>query len=512
MEKAVLYLRVSSKGQEDRYSLDAQEKKGYEYAKAHNLEIVKKWRGPESAWGKKERRNFNQMLDYIKKHSEVKHVIFDILDRMTRNDFDKMKMVELIKEYHKVIHFSRTNKVYDEYSGPDEEFMWDIEIAVAKKMSNDIARKTKMGMQEKAEQGIYPTNTPLGYLNVKNGIAVDPVNGPLIQTLFEKVASGAYSLIALEDEMYNLGLRHKTRKSKVRKSTLYRILKNPFYYGVFGWGKKEYQGTHQPLVSKELWLKAGAKLSSNHKPYASKRDFAFKGLLRCGHCGCTVLGEVAKGKYTYYRCSFSKGNHKHAGYLPEQALADKFTQIVDQITIPAEISDWLKDGIAQIAQTAESVKKNQRAVLTEEYRKAQGKLSKLYDLRLEGRLNQSVLDQKEQELNEEISHLEQQLKTCGCEEKQVVQRTNETLEMIKHLGILFRKADNYDKAKILRLLGESFILDAANNIKTQYRMPFNFIAEAREKELRLKTGTVPTELLQNKTPELKSSRDLIWGG
>ena len=135
MEKAVLYLRVSSKGQEDGYSLDAQEKLGKEYAKRNNLEIVRIWKGPESAWKKKKRSRFLQMLDYVKKHAEIKHVIFDILDRMTRNDFDKLKIVELIEDYHKTIHFSRTNKAYNSGYDPDDEFMMDIGVAVAKKMS-----------------------------------------------------------------------------------------------------------------------------------------------------------------------------------------------------------------------------------------------------------------------------------------------------------------------------------------------------------------------------------------
>jgi DNA invertase Pin-like site-specific DNA recombinase len=55
MQEALLYLRVSSKGQEDNYSLDAQEKLGIDYACKNNLEIVKIWKGAESAWGKKER-------------------------------------------------------------------------------------------------------------------------------------------------------------------------------------------------------------------------------------------------------------------------------------------------------------------------------------------------------------------------------------------------------------------------------------------------------------------------
>ena len=52
-ELAVAYLRVSTKEQEDEgYSLDNQERKAEEYAEKQNLEIVKTWKGSESAWRK----------------------------------------------------------------------------------------------------------------------------------------------------------------------------------------------------------------------------------------------------------------------------------------------------------------------------------------------------------------------------------------------------------------------------------------------------------------------------
>jgi DNA invertase Pin-like site-specific DNA recombinase len=57
------------------------------------------------AWGRKNRRNFNQMLDYAKKHTEIKHIIFDILDRMTRNDSDKVKIIDLIEHDKKNYSF-----------------------------------------------------------------------------------------------------------------------------------------------------------------------------------------------------------------------------------------------------------------------------------------------------------------------------------------------------------------------------------------------------------------------
>jgi len=172
MNFTLLYVRVSSKEQErEGYSLDAQEKLGNEYALRKSLKIVKTWKVSESAW-RKERTAFNQMIEYAKKHEEIKHIIFDVLDRMTRNDFDKLKIVTLVKDYGKNIHFSRSNKIFNRESSSDEEFMFDIEVAVAKKQSNDISRKTKMGMIEKAEQGISNNirryNQPYANNNCRN--------------------------------------------------------------------------------------------------------------------------------------------------------------------------------------------------------------------------------------------------------------------------------------------------------------------------------------------------------
>ncbi len=514
MEKAVVYLRVSSIKQEDGYSLDAQEKMALEYIQRHNLQLAKSiWKVQESAWGKKDRKNFTEMLDYVKNHKDVNHIIFDVVDRMTRNDYDKIRIIRLIKEHGITVHFSRTGQILNAGNlDSNREFAMDIEVAASKKLSNDISCKTKIGMDEKAEEGVYPSNTPLGYLNKEGTVEIDPINAPLVKMMFDKVASGAYSLIALEDQMFALGLRHKTRNTKVRKSTLYRILKNPFYYGEFIWGKKRYQGNHTPLVSKTLWDQANAKLSGNHRPYKTKKSFAFKGLLRCGHCDCTILGQIAKGKYTYYRCSFSKGQHKHAGYLLEDDLAAKFESVVDKIVLPAETVTWLKEGIAEMAKQAEAVKNHQRTTLETELKHAETKLSKLYDLRLEGTGSQEMWNRKEQEINAEIARIQQALQAMGTDPATIVQKSEETLEIVSNLGTLFRKANNFDKAKIVRMLGENFVLDEHNDIQTQYRMPFNFIAEAKEKELRLETSAVPTELLHNKTPELKSSRDLIWGG
>ncbi|MGC8977631.1 MAG: recombinase family protein [Candidatus Ratteibacteria bacterium] len=219
------------------------------------------------------------MIAYAQKHKEITDIIFDVPDRMTRNDIDKIKIYRLVKEYDKTIHFSRTGKVFSKNSSPDEEFMLDIEVAYAKKVSNDISVRTKMGLKEKADRGILPTRAPIGYKNnpMTGMIDIDSERAPFIKRLFELYATGNYSEKELTEIMNREGLRDN-KGEKIHKSHVHRILKNPFYYGEFYWNGELKKGIHKPLISKELFDKV-------------------QKVLKCGKCGCAITAEIKKQKW-----------------------------------------------------------------------------------------------------------------------------------------------------------------------------------------------------------------------
>jgi len=77
--------------------------------------------------------------------------------------------------------------------------MHGIKVLMAKNYIDNLSEETKKGMLEKAEQGIYPSNAPLGYTNVvqdgKRLIALEPEDAQKVRTLFEWYASGNYSLL-----------------------------------------------------------------------------------------------------------------------------------------------------------------------------------------------------------------------------------------------------------------------------------------------------------------------------
>lgn len=474
--KAILYVRVSSAAQEEGYSLDAQEKLGLDYAQRKNLSIVRSWKVSESAW-RSERAAFNQLVEYAKRHDEVKHIIFDVTDRMTRNDFDKLKICTLIKDFGKTIHFSRTGKIIDRNSGSEDEFMFDIEVAVAKKMSNDISRKTKMGMMEKAEQGLYPSVAPLGYRNnrITHLIEVDEDRAPFIRRAFQLMASGSYSLATITKMVYEEGFRNK-KGNRVVKSGIEWLLKNPVYYGAFRWKDQVKTGSHTPLITKELFDRAQDALHGKARPHPTRKGFAFNNLVTCGKCECKVLGEIKKQRFIYYHCTFSKGRHDGWGYVPENRIAKLFEPSVRAVTVDDATVDWLKDALREADTKSQGLRENRIASLQKELEKASQRLSRLYDARLDGELDEEAFKAKEGEYRANIAEIKAILNGLGKVNPNWYENASKTLELSNRLYPQYLKSKHEGKAAILKFVASNYTLVDATIVPT-YRKPFGILAE-----------------------------------
>ena len=66
-----------------------------------------------------------------------------------------------------------------------EKFVHGIKVLMAKNYIDNLSEEARKGMQEKAEQGIWPTKSPLGYRNItgpdgKKVIATDPEVAPIV--------------------------------------------------------------------------------------------------------------------------------------------------------------------------------------------------------------------------------------------------------------------------------------------------------------------------------------------
>jgi DNA invertase Pin-like site-specific DNA recombinase len=313
--EAVLYARVSSKDQEkEGYSIPAQQRLLREYALQHGIIVAQEFVDVETA-KQSGRTAFTAMLEYLKKHhATCRTILVEKTDRLYRN----LKDWTTLDDLGITIHLVKEGRVIGPDSHSSDQLVHGINVLMSRNYILNLGEETHKGMLEKAREGIYPSFAPAGYLNAdgpggKRVIVPDPDTAQVITELFERFATGRYSLKALVKELNGDG--NTLRGRKFCSSGVHQILRKRLYTGDFDWDGATYAGTHEPLVTRECWQRVQELLDARaeKKTRKVKHDFAYTGLVHCGHCGCLFVGELKKRHYVYYHCTGNRGKCPEPG-------------------------------------------------------------------------------------------------------------------------------------------------------------------------------------------------------
>lgn len=193
-----------------------------DYADANDIQVAREFVDVETA-KKSGRTSFNEMLQYVRRHPTVRTLLVEKTDRLYRNLKDWVTVDDLDIE----IHFVKEGVVLSQDSRSSEKFMHGIKVLMAKNYIDNLSEETRKGMLEKAEQGLWPTVAPIGYLNVEgpNGkkiITIDPALGPLVQRLYEWYSTGQYSLKEVSKKARQAGLTYRKSGAPIGVSTFIR--------------------------------------------------------------------------------------------------------------------------------------------------------------------------------------------------------------------------------------------------------------------------------------------------
>jgi site-specific DNA recombinase len=417
LQQAVMYARVSSREQEkEGFSIPAQLEVLRAYAAANGFTILREFIDIETAKAVG-RPGFGEMIDFLRAHTTCRTMLVEKTDRLYRNFKDYVTIDELAVE----IHFVKENVVLSPDSRSHDKFMHGIKVLMAKNYIDNLSEEVRKGMTEKATEGIWPSYAPLGYENVvgengKHVIVPDEGIAPLITSMFERYATGKYSVKQIGRMAMADGLAYRKTGASVPTSTIHKILRNRIYSGEFDFGGKTYTGTHQPIVSRELWGRVQDVLTGRRlrKTRQTKHAFAFRGLLSCGHCGCAMVAELKKGRYVYYHCTGFKGKCPEK-YVREEVLEEQFTKLVRQIHFDPEVLAWAAD--AMQAGTEDAQREHEKAIarLEREHRRLQDRIEAMYADKLDGRIDCDFYDRKAAEYRAEQERVRGDIKAHEAE-------------------------------------------------------------------------------------------------
>ncbi len=475
----VIYTRVSSKEQEKSgFSIPAQRKLLMDYAQSHGYKIIQEFSDVETAKSSG-RTQFEKLQSFLKENKEVKIILVEKTDRLYRNFTDYVSLEMLDVELHLV----KENEIISKESKSHAKLIHGIKVVLAKNYIDNLSEEVKKGLKEKAEQGEWPHRAPLGYLNDRDSqkIVVDRERGPIIKMLFELYATGQYSISLLQKEAKILGLKYRGKGQYVSRSWIEKLLKNPIYTGRFRWKKEMYQGSHEPLITYELFDQVQKIISNKSKPKPRTHNFAFRGLLTCGYCGCAITAEIKKDKYIYYRCTNGKGKCSQA-YIPESKLSSLLAETVKQVTIDSnsaeEIRTALKDSLDKIQQFREQELKK----LNSKRQQIQSRIDNCYRDRLDGRIDIEFWQNTHKQLLEEQNNLNERYKKLDEANEDYYQAGLSFLELSQTAYSEYLNRNSLEQATLLKqILSNCKIKDVT--LYPTYRTPFNLLLDIPKSEL-----------------------------
>ncbi|MEQ9263115.1 MAG: recombinase family protein [Owenweeksia sp.] len=437
-----LYARKSSES-EDRQmaSIPDQVKEVQRLASELNLDIVEIITESRSAKAPG-RPAFDNMLLRIQQ-GEANGILCWKLNRLARNPVDGGQISWMLQQ-GAIQHIQCYGR---DYKPSDNVLMMQVEFGMANQYVKDLSVDVKRGMRMKAERGWYPSRSlPIGYRHntqrksLSQEILPDD-NFNTIQELWKLMLSGDYSIADIKqkgDEMHLVGVTGKVLPVK----TYRRIFTSKFYCGYFNWKDahgvmNEYKGKHKAMVSLAEYKKVQKMLTGRTNPYRTcDHDFLFKGILKCGECGCSVTPEQKRHTWcdkcqrkfsclhrddcprchtplgnfkifegVYYRCTKKRGPCSQR-YVSEKQLREQYRKAIQNITIPEDFHAMALEILRNFKQKSKGGEKQKLETLRHQKSKLETRLKNLTLMRADGEISSEELKAVKDEIVLQIQEKE----------------------------------------------------------------------------------------------------------
>lgn len=199
--------------------------------------------------------------------------------------------------------------------------------------------------------------------------------------------------------------------------------------------------------------------------WPNKDYFSFSGLVTCGHCHCSLVGEIKKEKYIYYYCSGHKGKCPEP-YVREEVLEKHFSDVIKKLHFPQEVLSWVKDAL--LCSNEDTQRFHQEAIvkLQAEYQKLESRIQTMYVDKLDRRILGDFFDSMSTKWRAEQSEILQAIQTHQNANQNYIVEGVKLLELAQNAYKLFVQQDPMQKRRLLNfLVSNSYWADKTGGIE-----------------------------------------------
>ena len=262
-----------------------------------------------SAATTKNRENFHRMVE------DGEAGLFDLvitkeITRFARNTLDSIQYTRRLLAAGVGVFFQNDNiNTLDE----DSELRLTIMSGIAQDELRKLSSRVKFGHQQAIKKSVVLGNSRIfGYRKDGGRLVIDEDEAPMVRELFERYATGEYSMKQLETLFWEKGYRNHNGK-KIAHTTMSGVIANPKYKGYYVGNKvkvidlftkkqkflppeewvmfKDETGEIVPaIVDEALWDQANTVLKKRSEDVKNRQGICnhanlLTGKLYCTHCG-----------------------------------------------------------------------------------------------------------------------------------------------------------------------------------------------------------------------------------
>jgi site-specific DNA recombinase len=468
----VLYVRRSSESEDKQVqSVDDQLAVMLDVAKKRGLKVVVKLKESKTAKAPFERPEFAKMLAMIER-GEVDGILCWQINRLSRNPTENGILQQMLQD-EKI----RSIQTHDRaYLSDDNAVVFSVEASIANQFIRDLRKNVKRGIGAKIRGGGISGPAHAGYLNnrIDKTIEVDPLRFPLIRKAFDMFLTGDFSVPQVlramnEDWGYLTPQRRERGGVPLSRSGLYVILNNPRYSG---WipnpyeNGKFYKANFPSMITEEEYDKVQRMLGVKGKPrLCASKQFALKGFIKCGECGCMITAELQKKKlangtvneHTYYHCT-RKRPCEQRGAIREQDLFDKVNSMLDEYELTPKLYEWGMEALKEMADNEVAERNDVQAMSFKSLEAIQAQLDKLLDLVARDIITPEEYKAKSSSLKEDHQRRSDEQTAMAERTKNWYEFVGKQLDTLTLANAKFVKGDLGDKKDILLAIGQNPVI------------------------------------------------------
>ncbi|MYC25442.1 MAG: recombinase family protein, partial [Gammaproteobacteria bacterium] len=346
--KILLIARVSDA--EQRQALPAQKLRLQSYMQRLGVNDASYFEFDESAY-KGARQKFAELIEQVKAEPTEQIVVFDKIDRFTRDASQREVgvMSSLVQKGRIELHFPSDNLIITRDSPATDLFRLGIGMLLAKYYSDASRDNVKRRFEQMWREGLYTHKAPIGYRHTRKyassavkplkGIAVNPKAAAFVLQTFELRSQGS-SHQAIANQLGLQGFISPKTGRPYKHSIISKILANKFYIGIMKVGGQEYPHKYPKIVPKELFYRCQA-VRQGRQPvrvaYNSKQ-YTLKGIVNCGLCERTVSTYTTKNN-NYLKCANSVCKNPSTA---ERLALTKIEKALSSLAIPTKVVESLQ--------------------------------------------------------------------------------------------------------------------------------------------------------------------------